>query len=333
MLGWNLLGWVTTWILALWGLSLWVPEIKQFLPQKDARLEPAKLLLKDLRECLVSGELPSEDQWSQVSAIPDPWGGLIQESLEELRESGLPVVPTLERLQVLLGEQISAGAQARARTAQAWGQALVCGSFVPLVAAVLYVLLPGVSEWGALWWMITGAACLMSLGAMLWILRLCESARWAGLSATERLWWPSILCFGERMLASLRAGSPPDLAWSGALPQLSVQASRLVLCWGADFWSPRPLGELSTGMKGVLEQWGQQLREALQRSVVEGRPCAERLESSLVSLKQDWMARVERELGLLGTRALQPLFLLVAPAVLGVLGLGVFLGVTSGATS
>lgn len=68
----------------------------------------------------------------------------------------------------------------------------------------------------------------------------------------------------------------------------------------------------------------------LQRSVMEGRPSSERVEAALTGLQQQWSARVERELTLLGTRALKPLFALIAPAMMGLLLLGLGYTVSRG---
>ena len=54
---------------------------------------------------------------------------------------------------------------------------------------------------------------------------------------------------------------------------------------------------------------------------MEGRPCLERAEAALLGLRQDMKAQVERELSLLPTRALKPLFIFVAPSLFGTSGL------------
>lgn len=312
------------WSFFLFGLVQFLPEIRRFLPEKTESLGSSLVLIKDLKESLLCGDLPSNESWNRVGLIPNPWGPLAHESLSELRENGLPVLPTLERIEGLLRDQIQASAQAKARIAQAWGQAIVCGSFVPGVALALYWLLPGVSELGKIWWFCVSLALLLNLLGILWLVSLCEKARWAGLDSTHRAWWPFVLCFGERVLALLRSGVPPDLAWTRAMPQLARGASPLVVKWGADFWTvSTPLASpRGSEMLALIEQWGSPLREGLQRSLVEGRSCSDRVESALTALKQDWEARVDRELGLLGNRALQPLFLCVAPSVLGLLGVG-----------
>jgi hypothetical protein len=71
---------------------------------------------------------------------------------------------------------------------------------------------------------------------------------------------------------------------------------------------------------------GTSIRKVIQVSLMEGRPCTERVESALQALRQDISAQIERELSLLATRALKPLFCCVAPALLGFLAMGLYLG-------
>jgi hypothetical protein len=329
-------------MLTLPGLGLWaffflvlrlvdplLPHLARLRAGSGPSLEFGVQVLKDLRETLASGQLPVAEDWHQVSEIPAPWGALSQESLHELRESGLPVLPTLERLETLLREQVTARSDARARSAQSWAQAVVSACLVPIVSVMLYFLFPGVSELGLTWWLVSAVALILSVTAMVWMLRMCDQARWADLKKKDRAAWPAALCFGERLLSSLRAGIPADLAWVRALPTLSGHAPKLALAWGTEFWAgaplaPTPVFPLSTTFQH-FEQWGIQLREGMQKSVIEGRPCGEKLEASLMALKQEWSARVERELGLLATRALKPLFLLVAPGILSLMAFA-FLG-------
>lgn len=81
--------------------------------------------------------------------------------------------------------------------------------------------------------------------------------------------------------------------------------------------SPAPRG----GGQAVraLAAAGEAIRKSIQVSLLEGRPCTERVESALAALRTEFRAAVDRELTLLGTRALQPLFLCVAPALLGLM--------------
>ena len=112
------------------------------------------------------------------------------------------------------------------------------------------------------------------------------------------------------------------------MPQLALQAQHLVLAWGAELWSSSQKA-VALGSHGWMEAWGDELRSHLQRSVMEGRPCTERVESALAAIRMDWNARVEKELQLLATRALKPLFFLVAPALFGLLALGLAASIRS----
>lgn len=316
-----LLHWVFAASWPLFSYSIWQLAFKDLRARaRSEDFAPSILLLRDLREGLLSGTLPSRADWQRLEAMPRPWGRLVTDCVGELRESGLPVVPTLERMEKLLRELEGARLQARARTSQAWAQAWVCGSFIPLTAIGLYGLLPGVKGLGAAWAWAAAAALLLDGAAMLWLVSMSERARWAGLARLQRPAWPALLCFGERFLASLRAGTPPDLAWTRAIPQLSLQAPELVVAWGAELWSSKKNPAL--GQQSWMLAWGEELRAHLQRSVMEGRPCTERVESALQAVRAEWTSRVEKELQLLAARALKPLFLLVAPALFGLLVLG-----------
>lgn len=288
-----------------------------FLRRTSMGFTASRLAIRDLRESLITGTMPGQEDWQRLEIIPEPWGSLVRQNITELRESGLPVVPTLDRIDLLLSELDRAEAHARSRTAQAWGQAWVCGSFVPVTAAALHLLLPAVAELGLAWWCVAAVALLLSLASMVWMLQMGEKAKWAGLPPRCRPWWPAALCFGERILAALRSGLPVDIAWSRAIPQLGERAYPLVVSWGAVLWSQPPAeAAAARGTAGMLQAWGGQLRLSIQRSLMEGRPCTERIESALDSLRQEWSARVEGELAMLGNRTLKPLFLLVAPAML-----------------
>jgi len=58
---------------------------------------------------------------------------------------------------------------------------------------------------------------------------------------------------------------------------------------------------------------------------MEGRPCVEKVEGILSALSLEMKSHVERELALLSTRALKPLFVFVAPGLLSILIYGIWL--------
>ena len=292
---------------------------------QKARLTRVIKLLQELEETLATGLVPAQERWDALNGLPPPWGILSFESIRELRSSGGTLVPTLKRIRALAEEHQNSLGQARAKASQAMSQALVCTLLVPIFGSLLYVLLPGVQTHPIGW----GGACLValataSLGA-LWLLKMSEAARWGGLRSQFRPWVLAAQCGGERFLALVRSGSPPDLAWSRTCELLRSEVPQLASHWGAAVWSEGVTFRGRGEGERILIETGTAIRKSVQISVMEGRPCAERVEGALLSLRQDFQAQVERELSLLGIRALKPLFTCVAPALLGLLGAGLWL--------
>lgn len=287
----------------------------------------ASALLHELQETLESGVVPTDSRWAELDGLPDPWGALAGESVRELRAQGGALLPTLRRLRSLADAHGESVRESRSRSSQAMAQSLACAGLVPLLGAALYAILPGVSARPWLWAAgCLGALALSGAGA-LWLLRLSERARWAGLGADDR---PGVLaaqCAGERFLALLRGGTPPDLAWTRAVALLERLAPSLAASWGSSVWQGDlgiPFGRAPAALR-LLVDAGVGIRRSIQVSLMEGRACGERVESALLGLRGDFRLAVQQELGLLGTRALQPLFVCVAPALLGLLALGVYL--------
>ncbi len=292
----------------------------------EAQLDRIVALYTNLQETLESGALPEAAHWTALGTLPTPWGELSRSTLELLRARGAAVLPTLRRLRELARSQRSTLAQARARSAQALAQAGVCAALVPAFGWALAALLPGVSGRAGLWFGLCVGALALAAGGALWMIQLAERARWGGLGRDEQPWPLAAAATVERFLALLRGGEPPDLAWTRAVEHLGREAPALARAWGASAWgtdgepvSPRERAEASAGGR-LLLGFGGELRRALQASVLEGRPCSERTEAQLTALQRDLGAQVDRELTLLATRTLKPLFLCIAPALLGLIG-------------
>lgn len=268
--------------------------------------------------------LPTREHWEKLQNLSAPWGSLAHDSLQELRSSGSAVLPTLRRLKDLATGQLRALADAKARSSQALAQALMCTLLIPAFGGALYWLMPGVSEYPWIW----GLLCCVSLAiagvGALWLLSMTQDARWAGLPKNARSWILASQCAGERFLALVRSGTPADLAWTKAIELLSREAPALALIWGHSVWKSAPLDQksISNPTSRLFVETGEALRRAVQVSLMEGRPCSERVEAALSSLSHEIKARVEAELTLLSTRALKPLFLCVAPGVFILLGTG-----------
>jgi hypothetical protein len=297
------------------------------IQKQRLELQRVHQLLQEIEELLGAGMLPSKEHWERLQKLPPPWGSLAYESLQELRSSGGAILPTLRRLKDLANSQVRALADARARSSQAFAQALACTLLIPTFGGVLYWLMPGVSDSPWIWVFLCILSLLIAGVGALWLLSMAQDARWAGLPRTARTWILASQCAGERFLALMRAGTPADLAWTRAIELLSSEAPSLALLWGHSVWKSAPLdsGSISNPASRLFIETGEALRRAVQVSLMEGRPCAERVEAALMSLTHEIKARVEAELTLLSTRALKPLFLCVAPGIFLLLGAGFLL--------
>ena len=295
-------------------------------------LQTVSNVLREIEETLLGGMIPSQERWGLLQKLPSPWGRLASDSLNELRSTGGSLIPTLRRLRDLAEAQIVALSDARARSSQASGQALACSMLVPALGTALYFLLPTVREHVKVWIFACCLAIILTGIGALWLLHLAEVARWGGLAVKNRSWVLSSQCAGERFLALLRTGTPPDLAWTGALELLANDCQELALAWGYSIWDSAGKTlqeEIFLRVQGPAEKAilgaGNSIKKSIQVSTMEGRPCIERIETVLKALRQEIKSLVERELGLLATRALKPLFICVAPSLFGLLTFGLWL--------
>ncbi len=280
--------------------------------------------LREIEETLMAGMVPSADRWEILRSLPEPWGTLSLESLKALRACGGSLLPTLKRLRHLSEDHAMTLEDAKAKSSQAFAQALACALLVPVLGVTLYQLLPGVEQNRLIWLLACGLALALTAIASIWLMHLADVARWGGLDAKHRSWVLSSQCAGERFLALVRAGTPPDLAWTKGCQLLKQEALELSMAWGYSIWEA-PNENLKGATERVIVHAGAAIKKAVQISLMEGRPCTERVETALLSLRQEIRSQVDRELALLATRALKPLFLFVAPALLGLLICGLWL--------
>jgi hypothetical protein len=318
-------------ILAL-GTGLWLlwPDLGPSLDWSSGKRERAALarasaVLRELEETLSAGLLPEASRWERLKDLDEPWGRLAHESLSELRSRGGSLLPTLKRLRELADRQLRDLIEGRARSANALAQALTCAGMVPLFAVALIYLLPGLAERRALWIGLSASAMGWAGIGALWLLRMAESARWAGLRRAERPGLLSAYCASERLLALIRSGLPPDLAWAQAIEAFRHESAAVASRWGSSVWAPAPPSGTASSALDALGRAGEAIRKAIQCALMEGRPSSERIEAAMAGLRHEIESAVERELGLLSTRALKPLFLCVAPALMGLLAAAVLL--------
>ena len=315
------------------GIRLLSSQLRESLPAISVRRQRLvfRRVAETLRECeesLAAGLVPSSQQWEALAQLPAPWGTLAFECVRELRAAGGSVRPTLKRLRELAESQDRLVAEARAKASQALGQAAGCAILAPAMGLVLYWIAPGVDRQVFAWSTACGISFLLSGAGALWMLSMAERARWAGLTGAKRNWILAVQCSGERFLSMLRGGNPADLAWSQACALLAQQAPELAARWGHSFWKPT----VTSGPKVrnspaelAMSEAGENLRKAVHSSLMDGRPCGERVEAALEALRHDLRVRVEAELAQLPNRALRPLFACVAPAILGLLAFAFYL--------
>ncbi len=295
--------------------------LDSFFGVRRSRQDLARVVVvfREIEDRLVSGVVPDRQCWDRLKELQRPWGRLASESLGELKESGGALLPTLQRLRGLAEEQAVALEDAQAKTAQAIAQSLVCALLVPLVGGALYVVLPGIQEKAKVWFGACLVALLFMTHGMMWMLRVAELARWGGLALGHRPWILSAYCAGERFLALVRLGLPADLAWIKTTRFLESETPDLAKAWGVTVWVQPGERCVNGRPEALLVAAGHSIRSAAHASLVEGRPCLDRIEVVLRTLRANLRSQVDRELSLAGTRALAPLFLCVAPSILGLL--------------
>lgn len=287
-------------------------------------------VLQELEDGLVGGSVPSAEFWLRVQGMAEPWGSLAHESFKELRSCGGALLPTLRRLRALSEDQSVILDQISSRMAQAYLQACVCFTLVPVLGLALFRILPGVSAHWESWVL----GCFLAIGisgvGMVWLMRQGGAACWGGIRATRRSWVLAVHCAGERFLALVRVGNPPDLAWSKACDFLGRKEAELAGFWGYSIWEV----DAEVQRRGFrdseknLVETGHSIKRAVQVSLMEGRPCVDRVENLLNAARRDFKAVLDRQVAELGTHSLKPLFICIAPALLGLLAFGLWLAFT-----
>lgn len=136
------------------------------------------------------------------------------------------------------------------------------------------------------------------------------------------------LCAPEALLAGIRTGTPPDLAWGQMMIDLTRNSSELATIWGGSIWDDGGRFEVSNPAERLIARFAVRMKNLIRLSLMEGRPCVDRIEGELSTLRAELRTEIERELQSLGARSLKPLFICVAPAVFGLLILGLFIGST-----
>jgi hypothetical protein len=284
--------------------------------------------LREIEETLWVGLVPSIERWQSLERLIPPWGPLASESLKELRSCGGALLPTLKRLRSMAEEHMTILEDAKAKSSQAFAQCIACSFLVPLLGGVLYFFMPAIEQNSRAWLIACTLALMMAALGSLWLFQLAESARWGGLQRNRRSWVLSSECAGERFLALVRSGTPPDLAWSKSCGILLQDSSDLAAAWGPSIWKDAEF-QAKEKPEQIIVEAGASIKKAAQISLMEGRPCTDRVEAALLTLRQTMKAQIDKEMSLLSTRGLKPLFICVAPGLISLLAYGLWIAFQS----
>lgn len=290
---------------------------------RDAAVARQETALSAVIESLRGGLLPGSGAWEELERIDreaeaggDGAGLGAGELARELRRRGAPVLPTLLRARALAIRQRALRERARAELAGVRAQARLALGVIPLVGVGFPWLLPGLSASTPAWIAVTLLAWGLAAAAGVWMERIGESARWAGLPRAERAWAGLAPCAGERFLAWLRAGLAPEGAWRETLVWLAGRAPDLHALWS----SGTARGTAGGRARSEIEALGRKLEQVASDARREGRGCGERIEAALDGFGEAWECEAAAQLARAPLRALRPMYVLVAPALFAQLG-------------
>ncbi len=313
--------WVLGFLFGLVGFFGLIQMIHEFVQKISVSSEKKAYhqiltLLGSVKDQLISGLLPQDHLWESVKNCKKPWGPLMYESFKGLRGSGSAVLPTLKRFEIFANQELESIDAATTATAQAYAQAFVCSVMIPGLSLYLYMVLPELEENRGIWIGISLLAICFGLMATVWIIAISLEARWGGLKPSKRCWLLVTFCNIERFLALVKSGTPADIAWSQMLTFSDQFAAGLADAWGYSVWNVENVPAVSTNIQEVLTRVGLAMKKAIYVSVMEGKPCLERVENIGMSARVEIQSLIQREINKLSTKALKPLFLCGAPGLM-----------------
>ena len=322
--------WVLASACALLSLLLLFRFLKLIAPSVK-NLEDQRSLIQWLQKCeekLISG-FPLEREDFEGELLRRPEYRFISEWIDELRSTGQALLPTLRGLRdaVTFVNRILIFSQTKVSPTRL--QAKVSLGLVLFIAVVLYYLLEGPGENLRIWISATVLAGILGGMCFLWVEALVISTLWKGSQSEAEKQWFSYFLFPERLIGAVQIGNSLDEAWLKSVQSLSQGWKggfpiELLSLWAKTL----PLNRRNEGEGGknsfelkLLED----LKAVLQHSLYQGTPVLERVEVWKSQTRIQFEAELSRRLETLPHRCLQPLYLCVAPAVLGLLGTGLWL--------
>jgi hypothetical protein len=301
-------------------------RIYSFFSKKPRRLAWAIILneIGHWKALYTCGHAPSDQDWKNMGALPDPWGGTLVQGLQTLRKKGARVLPLLQRIESAVFRQKSHEENLRAQLSQAYAQVLTMAILTPLSALALTFFLEGPSRNPTLWGLAVGVATLMNGIAAYTLLLMSRSASRGALPEVCREWPISGMLGLEYCIALIQSGETADTAWQAMIQYFrDDRQRRLVDLWGASIWVAPDKRPVSEGEQ-IWERWGESFRRVIQLSLMDGTPCVDRLQLMMADFEKEWGHRVEKKIREVSQKALIPLFILVFPSVVGLMGIALF---------
>jgi hypothetical protein len=319
--------WITTYsclFIGLWQLRPLLRQFGDYFSQQSLIRAYRKSAnhLRLLKEMLETGMVPEAEEWQKIKNFPEPWGQALFLSFSELRAQGAAVVPTLTRALRTLDEQVELIQEGKVKSAQSMGQAYIGLILVPLFALVLWFAVPELQSTLRDFLLIVLFSFFLSSLAFIWLIQVVENARYGNIRKSNRAWLVSVNVCLERLNALICTGMPGDLAWRKMVEELSVSSvnsnRKLALTWKSNVWDPDFIlkSEDHSECERLILQVGTEARRSIQTSLIEGRPCLERIESVHRNFLLDLKLAIGRELSLLPNRCLKPLFVFILPSVM-----------------
>jgi hypothetical protein len=279
----------------------------------------------ELDESLAAGLVPTEDRFEKLAHLPKQLSEMSATPIRELRESGGELRPTLKRIRLFAEKSLEIEQISRTKTLAAFSQSVVCLCMIPVFGVAYYEMLPGIQSQSFHWFCICAFALSMCLIALIWIYRMSVSAQFGGLNQDQRGWILFVRCMGERLVARIKQGEPPDLAWDKLIADMPASCHELTLAWGIASGTDQKLQNPSS-MENLILRFGIKMKEVLVFMSLQGHPSLERVSGLVDQLNSQMDLIIKKELEQLPLRALKPLFILVCPSVLLVALVGVFFG-------
>lgn len=287
------------------------------------RLRSLEVLFQQMQEWedqLGGGQLPDFYALQELESVDPKQVQTILSLLESLRSSGSPLIPVLRRLKILAKDQWETLQFSNSKVAPARGQAWVGAGMVMLLIPAFEVLIPELRT-EVMAWRLGGAVfLLLGLIGAAWTLAIAERTRWGGLRGKWQALSLSLPLEMEKLLSQIQTGQAPERAWNEFERGLLLDYPELVELWHKGTPSFESFKSLEhQKIPEIFLKMGSQVKSAIELSIFEGRPCLERIQSVNDGLLTEVRARIQKEVELIPTRTLKPLFLCLAPSLLGIL--------------